>query len=399
MPSPSPTADQQSSTLFAEVSSLLESKGVQTALDRLIVYLQEQHKYHELFDALLMRARHSLGLPVVLTTSIDDLEESLRVKVEEAYLDACRRVGGLLLGEGKLREAWMYLRPVGDKRSMAAVLEAAQASDENVQDLIELALHEGVSPVRGFQLVLDNYGTCNAITTFDGLMSTRPRTEQAAAAALLVRRLHSELSSNVKSDIARQAGSPASETTLRELVADRDWLLGENNYHIDTTHLASTVRAARVIEDKELLTLAADLTEYGRRLNPQFQFAGEEPFADVYPAHRLFFVAQLGQDVDEAIDYFRERADGLDVNEHGPMPAETLIVLLARLGRYADAIRAHAKYLPRGTRSSGFAPSLLELSRLAGDYTALLQLCQEHEDLIGYAAAIVTKQTSESGSR
>ena len=108
---------------------------------------------------------------------------------------------------------------------------------------------------------------------------------------MLVRHLHAELLSNVKADIARQQGSEPTETTLLDLVADRDWLFLENNYHIDTTHLSSTVRAAQQIEDPELLRLAVDLTEYGRRLNRQFQFAGEEPFADVYPFTGCFSCA------------------------------------------------------------------------------------------------------------
>jgi hypothetical protein len=375
---------------FSDLEATLQGVGVSATLDRLIAVLAQQQKYHEMFDALLMRARHQLGLPVVLTAALDELPEELRLKVEEAYLDACRRVGGLLLEAGNLRESWMYLRPVGDKRGLAEALNRAQPNDENVQELIELALHEGVAPVRGFQLVLENYGTCNAITTFDGMMSARSKPEQAAAAAMLVRHLHGELLENVKADIARQEGSQPAETTLLELVADRDWLFAENNYHIDTTHLGSTVRAARVLEDQELLELAVDLTEYGRRLNRQFQFAGEEPFADVYPAHRLFFLAQLGREVDEALAYFRERAESLSVDEQGPVPAEVYVTLLARLKRFDEAIAAHARYLPRGTRTSGFAPTLLDLSRMAGDYRTLMNLCRESGDLIGYAAGLVS---------
>src|SRR5205085_6917568 len=125
------------------------STECEATLYRLFAVHQGQQKYHEMFYALLMRARHRLGLPSVLTTPLDDLEEPIRLKVEEAYLEACRRVGGLLLAEGKLREAWMYLRPVGDRRALAEALDQAPVSDENVQELIELALHEGVSTVRG----------------------------------------------------------------------------------------------------------------------------------------------------------------------------------------------------------------------------------------------------------
>ena len=67
-----------------------EEKAV---FQRLTEQLKADKQYHELFDALLMRARHGLGLQVILTTSMDDLSEPVRAQLEEAYLDACREVG------------------------------------------------------------------------------------------------------------------------------------------------------------------------------------------------------------------------------------------------------------------------------------------------------------------
>src|SRR4029078_6346018 len=96
------TGDLAEAPPFSELQTTLRGAGVAATLDRLITVLEEQKKYHEMFDALLMRARHQLGLPVVLTTALDELPEPLRLKVEESYLDACRRVGGLLLEAGNL---------------------------------------------------------------------------------------------------------------------------------------------------------------------------------------------------------------------------------------------------------------------------------------------------------
>jgi hypothetical protein len=338
-----------------------------------------------------MRTRHRLGLPAILTMSLDDLDEPLRSQVEEAYLAACREVGTLLLGEGKLREAWMYLRPVGEKAIVADALAKVEPNDENLQDLIEIGLHEGVAPAVGYGLVLKHYGTCNAITTFEGAMLSRPRTDQQAAAGMLVRHLHHELLANVRADIARQQGSEPAEQTLAALVADRDWLFADNNYHIDTTHLASTIRFARLLEERAVLELAFDLTEYGRRLDKQFQFKGDEPFTDVYPSHALFFAAQLGTKVDEALAYFRDRASAVDVGEYGAAAAEVYIALLARLKRYAEAIEATVTFVPAGARTSGFAPSLFELSRLAGNYDRLMAVCRERGDLVGYTAGLVER--------
>ena len=64
----------------------------EAVLDHLAEELRAEKKYHELFDALLMRARRRLGLPVVMSQSLDELPEPLRAQVEEAYLDSCRQV-------------------------------------------------------------------------------------------------------------------------------------------------------------------------------------------------------------------------------------------------------------------------------------------------------------------
>ena len=159
---------------------------------------------------------------------------------------------------------------------------------------IEIALHEGVAPALGYQLVLENYGTCNAITTFEGALTMRPRADQQEAAGLLLRHLHAELLANVRADIARQSGKEPSETTLAGLVADRDWLFADNNYHVDTTHLAATIRFARLLEEPELLELAYDLTEYGRRLSSQFQFAGRSAVQRRLPEPRAVFRGPIG---------------------------------------------------------------------------------------------------------
>jgi hypothetical protein len=377
------------SDTFDQLQSKLKGQGPAAVFETLTAQLAAEKKYHELFDVLLMKSRHALGLPVILTTSIDDLAEPLRSQVENEYLASCRSVGKMLLGEGRLREAWMYLRPVGDKQLMADALAQIETNDDNVQDVIEIGLHEGVAPAIGYGLVLKHYGTCNAITTFEGALIGRPKADQQAAAGLLLEHLYAELTANVRADIERQEGQPPREATLAELAADRDWLFSENNYHVDTTHLASTVRFARVIEDPRLLALAEDLTEYGRRLSRQFQFAGDEPFGDVYPAHGLFFAAQRGRNVDEALAYFRERAKAADVHEQGTAAAEVYIALIARLKRYDEAIDASIELIPPGVRTSGFAPSLLELSRLSGSYERLMNVCRQRGDVVSFTAGLL----------
>jgi len=283
----------------------------------------------------------------------------------------------------------MYLRPVGDKAEAAGLLGQIEPADDNFEDLIEICLHEGVDIGRGYGLVLERFGTCNAITTFDSSLARRPRSEQAPAAKLLLHQVHKDLVASVTADIARQEGQPPSEKTLRELVHDRDWLFQDNSYHLDTTHLAATVRIARALSEPDDFLLALDLTEYGRRLSQQFQYAGDEPFTEMYPANALYFQALLGENTAEAIEYFKNKAEMLDPQYHGYAAVETYVDLLARLGRHDEALAAALKTGLGSIQPLGNAPPLVELAARAGNYEALLDNCRKKEDLLGFTAALV----------
>ena len=82
-------------------------------------------------------------------------------------------------------------------------------------------------------------------------------------------------------------------------MAGREWLLANDSYHIDVSHLNAVVRFARAL-DRECpeLDLALQLAEYGARLAPQYQYAGTPPFEEFYPAHIRFLGALLGRDIE-----------------------------------------------------------------------------------------------------
>lgn len=384
-------------TEFDQLQEALERGGVSAALDRLAEYLRENKKFHELFEALKMKARYALGLPLTYSDAGDELDESTRTKLEDGLIEACRDVGTALLREGAIREGWMYLRPVGDRAAAAIELAEIEANEDNLDALIEVALHEGVDPKRGYGLVLEHHGTCNAITTYESVVVRQSTAAQQAAAGLLVEHVHRELLATVRADIAQQQGSEPAEATLKELVADRDWLFGEHSYHLDTTHLASTVRFSRLLDDEAQLRLALDLTAYGRRLSSQFQYQGDQPFADIYPSHALYLGALLGEDVDAAIEYFRERAEALDPREHGGLPVEAYVQLLDRLGRYELAIDALLNFVQKQPDATSQAvPLMLELSQKAGNYDKLKAFCRNHEDILGFATATLCSAGTQS---
>jgi hypothetical protein len=384
-------------TPFDELESDLETGGAEAALERLAGRFRDEGDYHSLFDTRLMQARRRLGLPIILTTPLEELDEPLRDEVERAYLDACREAGWQLWKSGRFREAWIYLRPLGENAAVAEAIAHIDANDENLEPLVEIALREGVAPARGFELVLRHYGTCNAITTFDSEMGRHSRSQQQIAAGLLVRQLHTDLLANVQADIARREDAAPEQGDLIELLAGRDSLFADDNYHIDTSHLAATVRIARIVEEPEILSLAWELTEYGRRLSAIFQLTGDEPFEDVHRSHGLFFAAQLGREIEAAVAYFRAKADNANLDEMGTAAAEVYIVLLIRLRRFADALDEHIRLMPAGVRTTGFAPTVLELARLSGKFDRLLAVCRERGDLLGFAAGLLEKQHAKCG--
>ena len=143
--------------------------------------------------------------------------------------------------------------------------------------------------------------------------------------------------------------------------------------------------------------MALDLTEYGRRLSSELQFPGDEPFTELYPSHALYFGAILDKQVEEALEFFRQRAQSVNIEEQGSAAAEIYVGLLARMQRYPEAIEASIELLPPELQTLGYAPSLLELSELAGNYDRFMRLCEDRGDMLGYAAGLVQAKLEKAG--
>jgi hypothetical protein len=375
--------------LFDEIQTTFQSAGAEAALARLAERLKTGERYAELFDARLMQIRWQNGLPVAQSVSLEKLAEPLRGQIEKAYLEACKEAGWGLLGQRRVREAWRFLRPTGEQAAVATALTGIAPDEQNLEQLIEVALHEGVAPELGFKLVLEQYGVCNAISAMETVMTQFALPTRQAAAAMLIRELHHEMLESVQEDITKREGSSPVQSSLATLLSGRDWLVADGRYHADVSHLAAVVRAGRIVVDSDVLRLALDLTEYGGGLHPDHQYAGDEPFANFYPTHQLFFAAQLGMQIDEALAYFRGRAEELLVGPDGALAAEVYVGLLARLKRYREAIEVTLQFLPPSRPVTGFSPSLRELCKLAGDSTAVLERSRSENDPIGFAAALI----------
>jgi hypothetical protein len=174
---------------FHALDQILRASGPAALLDRLIADLTERREMRALLEALLLKARHELGLPLIQAGDLGELAEPIRSEYEERYVAAIRTVGKLLLDGGDIAGSWPYFRAIGEAGPVAEAIAAFAPSgdEERLGAIIEVAFNQGANPRRGFELILDHYGTCSAITAFEHL----PPDEsiRVAAADRLVRRL------------------------------------------------------------------------------------------------------------------------------------------------------------------------------------------------------------------
>jgi hypothetical protein len=402
------TTDSKADNDFMLLERIAEDQGLVAAAQELVERMRQQRLYPELFEARKMLHRVELGLPPVHVDTVGShgnkseaikTDSHVQDELDKRLLDACREVGAGLIQSGRLQEGWMYLRAVGDDAFASEAMAAIEPTQDNLDLLLNLYVHEGINIGRGTELCLKMRGTCNTITMLDSIVAMRGRSDQQAAVGALVKHVHQELLANLIADIKRRK-SDVQAPEDHSIVA---WLgllpglLRDGTYHLDTTHLASTVRFARVLDDPPILRLAADLAEYGRQLHAQYQYSSEEPFAELYPMSLAWFRALLGEHVDAALRVFRQKAESLDLDEHGSIGIETYADLLARIGRPAEAAKYLMRSMPDGMRPFGVAPSLIELASASGEFDPMKEHARTRGDLIGFAAAVLQSHYQPRG--
>lgn len=370
---------------FELIEQAVRSGGPAPALELLARKLQEDKNYPLLFEARMLEKRRELGLPLIQIGSIDDIPDDKRSAYEQAFTEAAREVGALFLADGNIQRAWPYFRAVGDRAPVADAIEKLDSQHPDLDSVIQIALEERVHPRKGFELLLAHYGICRAITYFEQYRDPKSRDQ---CLILLVRGLHHELVENLKSAIARREGQAPDTRDVPALVAGRDWLFGDMDYYVDTSHLIAVIRFALDLNDLEVLRLALELCEYGAHLSPQFKCRVDPPFDDVYADHEMYLRALLGEQVDASIAHFRKKVEDHDPNLPSTAPAQVLVALLVRLRRYREAIQVSLEHLSDVAADQLACPSVLQLCQLAGDYELLRKIARERGDLLGFAAGL-----------
>lgn len=374
--------------VFTEFDEINKTGGPVAVLDKLESTYRDQKQFHQLFDVLLMRKKLALGAPLIRPTSFEDVPKEARDDFEEAYVAAAREVGLLLLADKQLGQAWMYLRTIRETDTMRQAIEKLDPKTDYSEEVIDIALYQGVSPVKGLEMMLQSHGTCSSITALDQLFMKLEPAARVSCAGLLVKRIYSDLTETCQHEVERKQGLAAPGQTLRELIAGRDWLFADGNYHIDVSHLHSVVRFSRSMNpESPELKQAIQLAEYGSKLAQQYQYAGDPPFDDYYPAHIQFLKALANVNRESAITYFREKLKSDVTDPEGQLAAFALVDLLTRLDMMNDALEIATKYLSNVQEQLGF--SLADLCAEAKRYDLLKQVAKEKGDLLVYAAAML----------
>jgi hypothetical protein len=390
MPDPTPEDG-----IFPWLDHLLQNRDSVAAFDELAARFKRDKHYKALFDARLMQKRLELGLPLVSSARISDVPKDLQQTYQEAYLQAAREVGELLLADRDIPRAWPYFRAIGDTGPIVRALDAFDIADMETPEsqdalgaAIQIAFHEGLHPRKGLELILKHHGLCRAITVFSAYPQGDDRHDSIR---LLVRSLHDQIIDNLSVTIADVEGKPPDSRSIRTLIDGRDWLFENNAQYTDSSHIAPVLELSGELNDIETLKLAVEIADYASRLGEMFQYPDDPPFERAYHDRLIYLSALAGVDVDRAVRHFDGKAARSDRDRDGYRPAEVLVELLIRLERYDDAIGAFRRYLMDAAPEDLSCPSILQLCQMAGDFEQLKQVAKQQSDPLSYIAALIQK--------
>ena len=379
-------------------STVCEADAILDAAEKTLI---DQGDFHRLFDAKLMRVRSQLGLPITQPTSLRNIPEDHEPAFREAYTMAAREVGQRFLEAGQLADAWAYFRTISETDSVRAaiakkVTELPPEPGPGLDELLNLALYEGAHVVEGLKLLLKTHGTCNTVTAMSQVLPQMTQDERRAAAAVMVRNIYTDLQANVRRDVERRLPTLKPNASLRELIMGRDFLFAEGGYHIDVSHLHSTVSFARHLERScPELQMAIELSEYGAQLAEQLRYPGDVPFDDYYAANNHFLNALAGVDVDDSMNYFIDRLKKEPDAPDQRMIAFVIADLGQRVNRTNMAIEAAAPFLKQMEDPSGFSFTAYCVN--AGRLDILEASAREDNDVLRLATVMMMKSAAAKG--
>lgn len=376
---------------FDDFATTLSRSGPAAAIETMIGELERSGDYHRVFEALTLKARLEMGLPLILPNAGSQLSDEIRERYEDLVILACRHVGNLFLEKRDIANAYRYLSMIGETDGVVKAIDGYEPGEGPVDEsILEIAINQGIAPLKGLRLVLDRYGLCQAITACQGILAqnTKPGIREKCI-QLLIRAIHSELTARLEAEIADREGEAPPGGSIPLLLKDRDWLFENDNYHIDTSHLNSIVRLARLLPRCPETVLAVQLCDYGRRLSDRYAYPDPAPFENVYADSLIYLKAIAGIDEKQGLAHFQAKAEAAKVEEVGTAPAETYVNLLLATKRPQEAVAFAERHLNTTSWHGGICPSMNELCQQAGAFEAMARLARERDDFVSYAAGLL----------
>ena len=214
---------------YENVQSVFLSLGASGGLDATIGALKAEGDHHGVFRAMLLKKRYELGLPLVSPGDLADADPEKRKTYEEYVEKICRDTGERYLRDGNIPQAYRYFRTLGDDKPIREALEKLDMALYD-DDIAQVAIENGVHPLRGFELTLQRHGLCRAITLFESDFTTDLKVKRKAA-AMLVQALYRDLVLAVGRAIVEKEGALPEDTDLVEMVRNRKWLFEDGRCH------------------------------------------------------------------------------------------------------------------------------------------------------------------------
>lgn len=374
--------------IYDRLRAAVADRGPAAAVDQLCADLRDLGDLNALFYALLMKKRVELGVTPFPTGAAADLPAETHEAYENAIRDAGRLIGHEFLKQNDLRKAWFYFNMLGEPGPVREYIDRLDLTDaDDVQPVVEVALYNGVHPTKGFDLVVQKYGICNAITTYSGQDFSRTPGAKQHAIKALVRSLSDQLLERLKADLEGRGKTVAGGATVGQIVRDHPELFEDGAYHIDTSHLSSVAQFALELDAGPERLLARELCEYGERLGEGFKYGGDPPFEKSYADFKTLLEVLDGVNDEAGLKHFRDKI-APEAAEGNTFPAEVFVNLLMKLDRKADALAVAKQYLAGETRQLS-CPGVYELCQQAGDYEGLAEAAKARGDGVHFLAGLL----------
>jgi len=372
---------------YDDIRHTFYSMGAPAGLEATIQALRATGDHHGVFRALLLKKRYELALPMVNPGDLENADPEKRKQYEEFVEATCRSIGQRYLDDGNLPQAYRYFRTLGENGPIRAALDKLGAESFS-DEVANIAIEQGVHPQRGFELTLKRHGLCRAITVFDTEFTTDLAVKKKAS-SMLVQQLYKELVLAVGRRIVEKEGQLPADTDLVDMIRERKWLFDDGRTHADPSHVGSVARIGLLCEDQDDLIMTLSIGEYGKLLAPEHSFPHRSPFEEGFADYTRYARALLGQNVDEAVEYFRNKLVNYTTELGDVYACEMVILLLWRVGKKTEALDLWQQHLHRQPAEvpGVHIDSYYDLCIQAGEFERLADCARAQNDSSAWAAA------------